>query len=155
MIKQKDLRIMHVLRENSRISLTRMSKRLGIPISTLYDKLKSYQQSVIKKHTCLLDFTQLGYNARAKVTLQVERADRNHLLEKLLKAPNVNSVYKISNGYDFLIDVIFKDVKELEDYFDILEEQFKIKNRQVYFVIEDLKQEAFLTEIEVYAPTEK
>ena len=146
MIKQKDLQIMAVLRENSRISLTKMSKRLGIPISTLYDKLKGYQQSVIKKHTCLVDFAQLGYNARANVTLRVERKDREMLLERLMKTSNVNSIYKISNGYDFLVEVIFRDVKELEDFFDTLEETFKIKDRQVYFVIEDIKREEFLTQ---------
>jgi len=137
---------MSLLRQNSRLSLTRMSKKLNIPISTIYDKLKLHDGTIIKKNTCLVDFSKLGYNARANVTIRVERTDREPLLQYLLKIPNVNSVFKISNGYDYLLEVIFENVRDLEDFFEIVETKFKVKDRQVYFIIDDIKREAFLSD---------
>jgi DNA-binding Lrp family transcriptional regulator len=149
MIGKKDLLIMSVLRKNSRITLTRMGRKLNMPISTIYDKLKLHEGRTIKKHTCLIDFGKLGFNARAKAIIKVERDERSDVLDFLLKIPNVNSVYKISNGYDYMLELIFRDVKEMEDFFEMLESKFNIRDKQVYFVIEDLKREAFLSEPEM------
>ena len=41
-----------------------MSKRLKIPISTIYDKLKKYDGNIIKKHTAILDFEKLGFGIK-------------------------------------------------------------------------------------------
>ncbi|MBN2454898.1 Lrp/AsnC family transcriptional regulator [Candidatus Woesearchaeota archaeon] len=146
MIGKKDLLIMSLLRKDARMTLTRMSRKINIPISTIYDKLKIHEGSTMKKYTCIVDFAKLGFNARANVIVKSEREQRATLLEYLLKIPNVNSVYKISNGYDYLLDVIFRDIREMEDFFELLESKFSIKDKQVYFVIDDLKREAFLSE---------
>ena len=146
MIGKKDLLIMSLLRKDCRMTLTRMSRKINIPISTIYDKLKIHEGSTIRKHTCLVDFAKLGFNARANVIVKSERSQRAELLNYLLKVPNVNSVYKISNGYDYLLEVVFRDIRELEDFFEMLESKFSIKDKQVYFVIDDLKREAFLSE---------
>ena len=53
----KDLLIISCLRENSRNNLTNISKMTGIPISTIFDWLKKYEGSIIKKHTALLSFS--------------------------------------------------------------------------------------------------
>ncbi|MFH1181348.1 MAG: Lrp/AsnC family transcriptional regulator [Candidatus Woesearchaeota archaeon] len=146
MINKKDLLIMSMLRQDARMSLTMMSRKANMPISTIYDKLKVHEGSTIKRHTALVDFAKLGFNARANVTLKVDRADREELIKYLFKIPNVNSVYKISGGYDFMLDVVFRDIREMEDFFEMVESKFKIKDKQVYFVIDDLRREAFLSE---------
>jgi DNA-binding Lrp family transcriptional regulator len=149
MICKKDLLIMSMLRQDARMSLTMMSRKSRMPISTIYDKLRAHEGSTITRHCALVDFSKLGFNARANVTLKVDRDARENLLAYLLKIPNVNSVYKISNGYDYLLDVVFRDIREMEDFFESMDSKFKIKDKQVYFVIDDLKREAFLSEPEM------
>ena len=58
---QKELLIMSHLRENSRKNLTKISKETKIAVSTIFDKIKKYEGGIIKKHTCILDFTKLGF----------------------------------------------------------------------------------------------
>lgn len=143
MIKKELLLIPH-LRRNSRETLTRLSKKTGIPISTIFDQLK--KTDIIAKHTCLLNFNNLGFNTRANIMLKVNRGERELIKDYLAKNNNINTVYKTNNGFDFMIEVIFKHIKDLEDFMEILEEKFSIKSKQVFYIIEDIKREGFMTD---------
>ncbi len=149
MISKKDLLIISNLRRNARESLTNMSKATHIPISTIYDKLKLHEGGLIKKHTCLLDYNQLGYSTRANVLIRVDRANREELKEYLVKHNNINSVSKINNNYDFMVEMVFREIREMEDFLEKLDDRFKIKSKQVFYVIEDLKREEFLAQPEL------
>ena len=149
MISKKDLLILSELRSNSRETLTRISKNTGIPISTIFDKIKYYQGNLITKHTTLIDFSKLGFNARANIMVKVDRDKREEARKFLLSHQNINSVYKVSNGFDFLIEGIFKNVKEVEDFIDFLGGKFKLEQTQVYYIIEDIKKESFMNNKEV------
>ncbi len=144
MLLKKDLLILSELRKNSRETLTRISKRTSIPISTIFDKIKYYQGDIITKHTTLIDFTKLGFNARANIMVKVDRSVREEARRFLVNHQNINTIYKISNGFDFLIEGIFKNVKDVEDFIDILGERFKLEQSQVYYIVEDIKKEAFM-----------
>ena len=145
-MNQKDILLISNLRNNARETLTRISKRTNIPISTIYDKLKSYERNLIRKHTSLLDFNKLGFNARANIMIKVERSVRDEIKDYLIKHQNVNSVYKINNGFDFLVEGIFKHMKDLEDFMENLEDKFEIKNKQIHYIIEDIKRESFMSD---------
>jgi DNA-binding Lrp family transcriptional regulator len=149
-MNKNDFLIISHLRRDARESLTKMAKKTNLPISTIYDKLKAHEKEIIKKHTCLLDFVCLGFNAKANIMLKVEKSERAELRNFLLKHQNVNSAYKISNSYDFLLEVVFRNIKDLEDFVENIESKFKIKDKQVYFVVEDLKREAFLSDPTVF-----
>jgi DNA-binding Lrp family transcriptional regulator len=149
MFPKKDLLILTELRTNSRETLTKISRRTNVPISTIFDKIKYYQGDLIKKHTILMDFSKLGFNARANIMIKVERNAREEVRNFLLNHYNVNSVFKISNGFDFLIEGIFKNVKDVEDFLDYLESKFKLEQVQTHYIIEDIKRESFMNNQEL------
>ena len=151
-MNQKDLKIISQLRKDARMPLTKMSKNIHVPVSTIFDRLKAHEESIIQKNTCLLDFTKLGYNVRANMTLKVEREDKEGLKSFLIKHPSVNSVYKINNGFDFMIEGIFRQIKDLEEFVDYLESKFRIREKNTFFIIEDLKREEFLSDPELITP---
>ncbi|MBU1205214.1 MAG: Lrp/AsnC family transcriptional regulator [Nanoarchaeota archaeon] len=146
MINKKDLIVISYLRQNARETLTRLSRKTHIPVSTIYDKLKLHEHELITKYTSLLDFSKLGFNTRANVMLKVNRDKRDEVKDYLIKNHNVNSVCKINNGFDFMVDVIFKHIKDMEDFIENLEQRFDIKDRQVYYVIDDIKRESFMSD---------
>ena len=49
--------------------------------------------------------------------------------------------------FDFFVETVFKDMKYLEEFSEILE-LFKIKKKKEFFIIEDLKKEDFFTKPE-------
>lgn len=144
-MKRKDLLLISNLRNNARETLTNMSKKIKMPISTIFDRLRTHQKGIIEKHTTLINFGELGFSTRATITVKVGKKQRDDLRKHLETHLNVNSVYKINNGYDFLVEVVFKGLKEMEEFIESLEEDYRIKT-QVYYIIEDIKRESFLTE---------
>ncbi len=146
MMQKKDLLILSNLRKDARMSLTNMSKATHIPISTIFDRLRMHEVGLIKKHTSLIDFEKLGFNTRANVCIKVDKSKREELREHLSKHQNVNSVFKINNGYDFLAEVVFHNIKDLEEFMENLEERFNVTQTQVYYLIEDIKREEFMAD---------
>jgi hypothetical protein len=63
-----------------------------------------------------------------------------------VKSLNVNSVYKINNGFHFLAECIFRDVKELEEFVDQIDERFSVRSKEVHYIIDDIKRESFLSQ---------
>jgi DNA-binding Lrp family transcriptional regulator len=144
-MKRSDLIFLSFLRQDARQTLTAISRRTKIPISTLYDKLRQHEKDLILKHTTLIDFSKLGYNCRAKIMLVGQKDERERLRSYLSEHRNINSLYKINNGFDFLAEGIFQNVKELEDFLEQMEASFTINEKKIFYVIEDLKRECFLS----------
>ncbi|MBT3865903.1 Lrp/AsnC family transcriptional regulator [Candidatus Woesearchaeota archaeon] len=144
-ITKKDIQILSHLRRDSREMLTKLSRKTGIPVSTIFDRLKYHKNGLIKKNTTLMDFSLLGFNSRAKVILKVDKTDRISIKNLLTVHRNINAAYRINNGYDFMFEAIFRNMKDLEDFINSLEEQFNILEKHVYYVIDDIKEEDFLS----------
>ena len=149
-MNEKDLKILANLRKNARMSLTDISRDTSIPITTIFDKLKLFENKLILKHTSLLDFNKLGYNTRAKVILKVKNENKEELRNHLKNNQNVNSLYKINNNHDFLIEVIFKHIVDLESFLDNLEDKYGVLEKSVFYILEDIKREGFLENINLY-----
>ena len=144
-MKKIDLLIISSLRQNARAKLTEMSRKTRIPVSTLFDRIKIHEGSIIQKHTALVNFEKLGYNTKSNIILKVKKEDRAAVREFLIKHKSVNSAFKINNGYDFSIEAIFRNIKEVEEFIELLDEKFRIKSKQVFYVIDELKKEEFLS----------
>lgn len=145
-LKEKDLQILMELRKNGRAQLTEICKNTKIPVSTIYDRIKSSSEGIISKHVTLVNFDKLGFSTRASICLKCGKNSKTHLLETMLHHQNVNSIYKINNGYDFMIEVIFKNVKELEEFVEKLDENFTIKEKAIYYVIDEIVREVFFSD---------
>ncbi|MBD3309825.1 winged helix-turn-helix transcriptional regulator [Candidatus Woesearchaeota archaeon] len=145
-MNKKDLLIISYLRRNARITLTNISKKTSIAVSTIYDKIKDFEQSLITKHTAILNFNRLGFTTRAIITLSVDKNSREEASQYLRKNGAINTVYKINNGYDFMVEGVFRSIKEAEDLLENMDSRFRIKKRQVYYIIDDIKKEEFMSD---------
>ena len=142
-LTNQDLVLLSTLRRDGRQTLTNLSRETRIPVSTIYDKLKEYDNSLISKNTVLLDFNKLGYFTRATIAVRTLQKDREELREFLLKHRHVNSLYKINNGFDFMFDCIFTHMKELEEFMEEIEKKFRIRNKYIFYMIDEIKREEF------------
>ena len=143
-MKISDLLIVSYLRQDARMKLTDMSRAIRIPVSTLFDKIKTYEGSLIKKNTALVRFERFGYQAKAMIVFSARKKDRQKLFEILNKNSNVNSLCRVNNEWDYMAEVVFVGVKEVEDFLEDIEEQVKLKNKKIFYVIDEIKKEEFL-----------
>ncbi len=147
--KKKEIGLLMELRKDGRQTLTDISKKIGMPVSTIFDKVKANRNQMINRFTCLLDFRKIGFNCRAQIVLRIRKDQKDQkaeMQEYLVRHPNVNSVYKINNGYDFLVETVFRELKELDEFLEKLEEQFRVQEKNVYYIIDDVAREVFMTD---------
>ncbi len=145
MLRKKELMLLSCLRSNARDTLTNISKKTRIPISTIFDKLKEYDKGFIQKYTSLIDFKKLGYDIRMQLMLKVPINKRSEFEEFVKSSPAVNNVFRINNFYDYMVETIFKDIKEFQLFADKIE-VFGISELTEHFVIDEIKRESFMSD---------
>jgi len=146
-MNKKDMIIISQLRNDARISLTNLSKKTSIPVTTIFDSIKANKKNnIIKKFTSLINFPELGYKTRANIAFKVESSSKEELRDYLLKHQSINSLSRINNGYDFMIEGVFKEIIDMENFLDEVESRFQIQDKKSFFIVEDLKKEAFMND---------
>ena len=143
-LSDSDLALLAHLRKNARMKMTHLSKKTEVPVSTIFERMKGPIAACVYKYTCILNNIELGFNSRATIILKVDKEQKKEIGSFLDKHHNVNSLLRINNGYDFLIDVIFRQMANLEEFVEQLERKYKITQKEIYFVIDEGKQESFL-----------
>jgi len=141
------MKILSYLRKNARINLTQVAQETGIPLSTIYDRVRYYDKNLISKHASLLNFDKMGYYTRVFIALSCSKTCKKELKAYLTEHPNVNSLHLINFGSDFLIEGVFRDALEAESFTEGLETNYTGISYKLFSVIRELKKEAFLTTI--------
>jgi DNA-binding Lrp family transcriptional regulator len=142
---RRDILLMTFFRRNARENLTQISRLTRIPVSTIFDKLRDFERGLIQKHTTLVDFKRLGFDIRINMLFKISRDSREEFKEFLMGNENINSIFRINNGYDYMVEAIFRDMSDLQRFTESLD-RFKIEGRQELFILEDLKRESFLSD---------
>lgn len=140
---KRDTALLRALRSNARLSLTQMSRLTKIPISTLFDKLKVHEKKTILKHTSIVDFSMLGFNTKVQFLIRAPNQVRERLKSHLSSLEQINTVFRITNGFDFLVEGIFERVQDVHFFKNKLEHDFKEIECHTHFVVEDVKREGF------------
>jgi DNA-binding Lrp family transcriptional regulator len=138
-MKAKDLKILQELRNNSRRSLTEIGTVTNVPLSTVFKKVDKLEKGLIKKYVSLIDFSFIGFSIR--VSLVLKSKDRESLRKFLLEHPNVNSVYRTSQDFDFFVETIFPDMLGLEGFMEELNGM--VSDKKIFHVIEEIRKEDF------------
>ena len=144
-VGRQDLKILNLLRKNARQTMTNMSRDAGVPISTVFDKLKRLEHiGVIKAYTSLLDMEKIGYGAQAFVLLKIDTDQKERLKKILIGNSQVNNLSRVNGNWNFLIEVFFRYIEDLEIFIDALRNDFKGIEISVHHALEDMKREGFL-----------
>lgn len=140
-MKESDIKIISALRTNSRQTLTKISKKTNVPVSTIYDRIKIHDGKILKKHTTIIDFPKIGYNIRLHMMLKI--ANKPEFNDMLRESKNVNSVFRVEGDFDFILDCIFKEMSEMQEFMcDI--NNYGIEMKQVHFVTDEILRENFM-----------
>ena len=78
--------------------------------------------------------------------IKVNRDTREAIKDYLSKHQNINSLFRVNNGFDFMFEGIFVNMKDAEDFLEKLDQKFKIENKEVYYIIDDIKKEGFMAD---------
>lgn len=140
---ETDKKICNILTENSRISISSISKKTGIPNSTISNRIHKLEENkIIKQYTTILDHEKIGINITAMIIIQTETEKHENVEKQLPKLEEVTHVYSISGEYDVLIKV---EAMNLEELNEIINSKIRtidgIEELRELIVMEELKNE--------------
>ncbi len=147
MIKnENDKLILSHLRQNARIPLTKLSRKIGVPVSTLFEKLKYFERNINLRYVSLMHFQKIGYNIKVMILLK-SKGDKDELKTHLCSCFNCNTLKRINNGWDFSCELIFRTIYEAEQFVEELEKNYRVKY-QTFYEIDTIKNEEFLSNLQ-------
>src|SRR3989344_5241025 len=115
MLNKKDLKLIRELRQDSRQGATRIARKIGMSSSTVYEKTRNHKP-IITKYTCLLNYKEIGCLVRVFMIFKVEKELKDKAKEFLEADNSVNLLWKINSGYDFLLEGVFMNLIDLENF---------------------------------------
>lgn len=114
-------RILTVIEKNSRIGVKELSVMLGEDELAVANEVKAMEEEgVICGYHTLIDWEKTSIekvSALIEVRVTPQRGQGfDNIAERIYKYPEVNSVYLISGGYDLLVSLEGKTLKEVSGF---------------------------------------
>ncbi len=139
-MKPRDLKILRELRKNSRQSITNIGSLAGVPLSSTFKRIDHLEKGIIKKYVSIVDFGLLGFSIR--ISLVLKSKNRGELKNFLIEHPNVNSLHRISQDFDFFVETVFPNMLAFENFIEELNNL--VSDKRVFHIIKDLRTEDFV-----------
>jgi len=142
------MEILAYLRSNGRHTVTQIGRKLNIPRTTVFDKIKKFKKlGLINRFTAIVDFNQLGHSICAYVMLKCDPAKKLELGEALATSGHTNNVVKLGNDFDYLTSMVFENMNDMHSYLDILASKYLVKETKILYIAKDLKREGYMAKL--------
>jgi len=117
-----DRKILAVLQEDGRITVTDLAARVGLSVSPCHRRLRELEHSgVVRGYRAIVDADALGLTFQALVFVTMRQEDRDTLLgfeEAVAAIPNVVQAQRLFGDPDYLLRIVTADLgayQRLED----------------------------------------
>lgn len=137
--------ILRVIEKNSRVSIKELAVRLGMEEIEVANELKAMEEEgVICGYHTLIDWEKTSIetvSALIEVRVTPQRGQGfDSIAERIYQYPEVNSVYLISGGYDLLVNIEGKSLKEISMFVsDKLSTLDSVLSTATHFVLKKYK----------------
>ena len=113
--------LLTLLSENARLTAAQLAVMLNKTEAEVAAAVKSYEESgVIKGYKALIDWDKAGIEkvtALIEVRVTPQRGmGFDKVAERIYNYPEVNSVYLISGGFDFMVTIEGKTLREVSQF---------------------------------------
>ncbi len=133
------------LRRDSRIPLTTLARQLHIDVDHINNILKEERNNTLLGFSSLINYEQLGFPIRVMMILAVRSKEKEDILKYLRKMSALNGLFFINNSYDFFVDLIFRDMRQTQEFIERLESNFTLYEHKEYYILSTLTEQHFMT----------
>ena len=121
-----------------------VANKVGLSTTPCWSRIQKLQElGIIKKKTAVLDPEKLGFTNRVFIFIKTNQHKKEwaDLFKKyILKQKQVIGLYRISGTYDYLINVLAKDINDFDKFYQNLIENIEIFDVSSSFVMEVMKE---------------
>lgn len=114
-------KILQCLQQNSRLSNAEIGRQVGISSPAVSERIKKMEDAgIIEGYSTSVSAFQVGYQLKAIVTLRAFMGMLKPFMQKVKTYPEVLNCYRITGNENFVMEVVLKNQKHLEQFIDQL-----------------------------------
>lgn len=143
-IDQTDRRILMELQIDGRISNAELAQRLGLPPTSMSDRVRRLQKlGYIKGYSARLDPDLLGYGLLVFVEVLLDKTTPDvfdKFARAVRQAPEVLECHMVAGGFDYLLKTRLPDMTAYRRFLgDVLLSLPGVRETRTYAVMEEVK----------------
>jgi Lrp/AsnC family leucine-responsive transcriptional regulator len=111
-----DLKIINVLKENSRTTTSEISKKVNLSMPAVAERIrKMEQQDIIEKYTIKVNRDKINYKLLAFIFVNINKTENIEEFRRYINQFNsVLECHHVAGEDDYLLKVLVEDTKALE-----------------------------------------
>jgi len=138
-IDGKDLAVISVLKENSRLPIRDIAKLTKLRPSTVHQRiLKLKEKGVIEKFTVKLSNKAVG---EGFIVFMLVKTKPSAMLDRLVGDKHVKEFFGITGEYDLFLKLKFRDVEEFNEFIIKFRKESSIQTTLTMVVTANVKEE--------------
>lgn len=136
-----DARILEVLQENARVSISELSKQVNLSLSAVSERLKKLENgNVIEQYTTVLNPSAMGKDLSVVMMISMENPSKTAEFYQLVKdSEEILECHYITGEYDYVLKITTKNTSTLEELMNRIKSADCIKHTQTNVILSTLK----------------
>ena len=119
-LDRTDKALLAALQGNARLTVAELAERVSLTTSPCWRRVKMLEDSgLITGYQAIISPNELGYGVTAFVSLMMashSRETARSFEQRLLEIPEIVACHNISGRYDFLLEVVAKDLESFGEF---------------------------------------
>ena len=118
---EMDLRILRILQDDSRLSISQIGRRVGLSPSPCWKRIKRMEkEGIIKGQTATLDAQRLGLGLIVFVSIKTGEHSSDWLKnfsKTVVEMPEVIEFYRMAGDVDYMLKVLVRDMSAFDNFY--------------------------------------
>ena len=136
-----DAKILNVLQENARVSISELSKRVHLSLSAVSERLKKLESSgIIDQYTTILNSASLDRQISSIMLVSLEDPSKiDEFLKFIEENDEILEAYHITGDADYSLKIVTSSMQGLENIINKIKTVSAVRKTQTSVVLSTLK----------------
>ena len=136
-----DVRILEVLQENARVSISELSKQVNLSLSAVSERLKKLENSnIIEQYTTVLNPAAMEKELSAIMMISMEDPSDTAEFRRLVQdLDEILECHYITGTYDYVLKITTKNMATLEALMNKIKSIKSIKHTETNVIFSTIK----------------
>lgn len=120
-IDEIDKKILAELRENSRLSMSELGRRVQLSSPSVTERVRQMESfGIIKKYTLDIDYEKIGLPIQCIIEATVKNGDYDSFMRFIQKFSNIEFCYRIAGNACYMLKVQFVSFSDAESFINTI-----------------------------------
>lgn len=121
MVDATDLKLLEILKENSRLSFADLGRKINLSPSSVRERVQKMEdEGVIQKYNIQIDNKKIGYDLEAFILVKVFPGKLKYVIDKVKEFPEITNAHRITGNQNIHLKVVVQNQVCLQKLLDKL-----------------------------------